>query len=118
MIGRTAGNRLPGLAMAVVVVAVVAVLAPAFRVRTQNSFSTGSGPAGSAAYRQEIAFVWCMRGHGVPGLPDPPPGDSISVQSAQNGASGKSSDPVSQAFDACRQLAPDGRETTNIQITL
>jgi hypothetical protein len=36
----------------------------------------------------------------------------------QNGAGGKSSDPVSQALDACKQLAPHGRETTNIHIAL
>jgi hypothetical protein len=115
---KTAGNRGSRLAIALVVVAVVAVLAAAFRVHTQNSFSIGSGPAGSAADLQELAFVRCMRSHGAPGLPDPPPGGSISVQLTQNGAGGKSSGPVSQAFDACRQLAPRIRETTNIQITL
>jgi hypothetical protein len=118
MNGKTAGNRRLRLAIALVVVAVVALLATTFRVHTQTSFATGAGPAGSAAYRQEIAFVQCMRSHGVPNLPDPPPGGSISVPLTQNGAGGKSSDPVPQAFDACMQLAPRGRETTNIQITL
>jgi hypothetical protein len=92
-------------------VAVVAVLAATFRVHTQTSFFTGSGPAGSAAYRQEIAFVRCMRSHGVPDLPDPPPGGSISVPS-------KSSDPTSRAVDACKQLAPRGRENMTVKITL
>jgi hypothetical protein len=114
----TAGNRGPRLAIALVAVAVVALLAATFRVHTQTSFSPGAGPAGSAAYRQEISFVRCMRSHGVPDLPDPPPGDSISVPLTRNGTGGKSSDPVPQAFDACKQLAPRGRETTNIQITL
>ncbi len=118
MNGKTAGNRGPRLAIALVVVAVVALLAATFRMHTQTSFATGSAPAASAAYRQEIAFVQCMRSHGVPNLPDPPPGGSISVPLTQNGAGGKSGDPVSQAFGACKQLAPHGRETTNIQITL
>jgi hypothetical protein len=115
--GKIAGNR-PRLAIALVVVVVVALLATTFRVHTQTSFSTGSGPAGSAAYRQEIAFVRCMRGHGLPSLPDPPPGGSISVQLTRNGAGERSSDPATQAFDACKQLAPRGRDDTNIQITL
>jgi hypothetical protein len=105
MNGTTAGNRGPRLVIAMVAVAVVALLATTFRVHTQTSFATGAGPAGSAAHRQEIAFVQCMRGHGVPDLPDPPPGDSVSV-------------PVTQTLDACKQLAPRGRETTNVQIRL
>jgi hypothetical protein len=119
MNGRTAGNRDPRRVGALVVAAVVvAMLATSFRVQTYTSYSTGSGPAGSAAYRQEIAFVRCMRGHGVPNLPEPPPGDFISVQFTRNGAGGKSSDPASRAFDACKQLAPRGRETANIKVTL
>jgi len=118
MNGNTAGNRGPRLAMAMVAVAAVAVLAVAFRVHAQTSFSTGSGQPGSAAYRQEIAFVRCMRSHGMPDLPDPPPGGSVSVQLTQNGAGGKSSGTVPQAFDACGRLAPRGRKTTKIQITL
>jgi hypothetical protein len=73
MNGRTAGKRCPRLAIALVCVAVVALLATTFKVHTQTSFATGAGPAGSAAYRQAIAFVQCMRSHGVPTLPDPPP---------------------------------------------
>ena len=83
-----------------------AVLAAAFRMHTQTSFSTGSGPAGSAAYRQEIAFAQCMRSHGLANVPDPPPGASISVPLPQDG------------LDACKQLVPGGKDTTNIQITL
>ena len=111
MNGETASTRSlrPGRVLAIV--AVVALLAATFRVHVQQtSFSTGSGPAGSAAYRQEIAFVGCMRRHGVTNLPGPPPGSSISVQLTQNA--------VSQAVDVCERLAPRGRENTNIQITL
>jgi hypothetical protein len=94
------------------------LLAATFRVHTQTSFVTSPGPAGSAPYRQAIAFVQCMRSHGVPTLPEPPPGDSLSVPLTPNAAGGNFSGPVPQAFDACKQLAPSGRETTNMQITL
>jgi hypothetical protein len=86
-------------------VAVIAVLAATFRVHTQSAFVTGSGPAGSAAYRQEIAFAQCLRSHGLPDVPDPPPGGSISV-------------PMTQALDACKHLVPRGRENTTVKITL
>jgi len=113
MNGKTASNnRSPRPGSVLAVVAVAALLATTFRVHVQeSSFSTGSGPAGSAAYRQEIAFVGCMRRHGVTNLPDPPPsGGSISVQLTRNA--------VSRAVDVCERLAPGGRENTNIQITL
>ncbi|HEX6450048.1 MAG TPA: hypothetical protein VF060_11360 [Trebonia sp.] len=99
----TRGSRRTGLLIAVA--AAVALLAAAFHVQVYTTFSTGSGPAGSAAYRQEITFAQCMRGYGVPDVPDPPPGDSISM-------------PVPRAAGACEQLAPGGRETTNIRIVL
>jgi len=110
MNGNTAGNRRPRRLGVLVAVAALALLATAFRVHEQDSFSTGSGPAGSAAYRQEIAFAGCMRSHGVPSFADPPPGDAISVQLTQNA--------VSQAVDACKRLAPGGRKRTNLHITL
>ena len=88
MISKSTGNRGQRLAVALAAVAVVAVLAAEFRVDTQTSFSTGSGPAGSLAYRQEIAFVSCLRSHGMPGLTDPAPGGSMSVPLTQNGSAG------------------------------
>ena len=66
---KTAGNRGPRRAGALAFVAVVAVLATACSVQTYISYPASS--AGSATYRQEIAFVRCMRSHGVPNLPDP-----------------------------------------------
>lgn len=118
MNAKSAGHRGPRLAIALFALAAVALLAATFRLHMRASFATGSGPAGTAAYRQEIAFVRCMRSHGVPNLPDPPPGGSISVPLTHTAAGGTSSDPMSQALEACKQLAPRGRETTNIQITL
>jgi len=104
MNGQTAGHRGRRLAGALAVVAVVAVLAPTFRVHAQTTTSYPAGPAGSAAYRQEIAFVQCLRSHGVPNLPVPPPGGSITLPE--------------KAADACHQLAPRGRQTTTIKIVL
>jgi hypothetical protein len=111
MNGKTAGKRGKWLVGALVVVAAVALLAAAFRVHVQNSFSTSSGPVGSAADQQAIAFATCMRGHGISNIPDPPPGDGVAVRVPKNG-------PVAQAVDACKHLAPSGRETTSVQITL
>ena len=99
-----AGNQGPRLAWALAVVAVVAVLAATFRVHAQTSTSYPAGSAGSATYRQEIAFVQCMRSHGMPNLPAPAPGGSITLPE--------------KAADACHQLAPRGREITNIKIVL
>ncbi len=118
MNGKTAGDRGPWLAAALAVVAVVAVLAAAFRVHVQTYTSYPVGSAGSATYRQEIAFVQCMRSHGVPNLPALPPGGSITLQEAQNGTRGKPSDPTAKAVDACQRLAPRGRKITKIQIVL
>jgi len=119
MNGRPAGIRGRWLAGAVAVVAVVAVLAATFRVHTQTYTSYPAGPAGSATYRQEMAFVQCLRRHGVPGLPEVlPPGGSLTLQVTRNGAGGKPGDPTAKAVDACQRLAPRGRETTNVQVVL
>jgi hypothetical protein len=106
MNGTTADTRGPRrVALLVAVAAAVALLIAAFHVQMYTTFSTGTGPAGSAAYQQEIAFAQCMRGYGVPDVPSPPPGESISMS-------------VPRAAGACEQLAPGGRETTNIRIVL
>lgn len=118
MNGTTAVSRGPRLALILVAVAVIGLLAATFRVRTQASFVTASGTAGSAAYRQEIAFVRCMRARGDPGIPDPPPGNfAITVQLPPGGPGGPGAT-VGRAFDACRALDPSGRKMTNIQVRL
>ena len=104
MNGQTAGNRGRRLAGALAVVVVVAVLALTFRVHAQTTTSYPAGSAGSATYRQELAFVQCLRSHGVPNMPVPPPGGAIT--------------PPEKAAGACRQLAPRGRQITNIKIVL
>jgi hypothetical protein len=118
MNGKSAGNRGPWLAGALAVVAVVAVLAATFRVHVQTYTSYPAGPAGSATYRQEIAFVQCMRSHGGPNLPDPPPGGSITLPETQTALGGGASGATAKAVNACKRLAPRGRETTTIQIVL
>jgi hypothetical protein len=119
MNGRPAGRWRRWLAGALAVVAVVALLAATFRVHAQTYTSYPAGPAGSAAYRQEMAFVQCLRRHGVPGLPAvPPPGGSLTLQVPENGTGQKPGDLTAQAVDACRRLAPRGREMTNIRIVL
>jgi hypothetical protein len=119
MNGRPAGIRGRWLAGALAVVAVVAVLAATFRVHAQTYTSYPAGPAGSATYRQETAFVQCLRRYGVPGLPAvPPPGGSLTLQVPQNGTRGKPGDPTAKAVDACQRLAPRGREITNVQVVL
>jgi hypothetical protein len=110
MNGKTAGNRGRWLAGALAVVAVVAVLAATFRVHVQTYTSYPAGSAGSATYRQENAFVQCLRSHGMPGLPVPlPTGGTLTLPE-----SGKPSD----AIRACQRLAPRGREMTNVRIVL
>lgn len=91
----------------------IALLAATFRVKTQNSFIIPSGPAGSAAYRQAVDYVACMRGYGVPDMPDPPAGAdyAITVQVPDSG-------PVARAVRACKRLAPDGHGSTNVSVTL
>jgi hypothetical protein len=111
---KTAGNRGPRRAGALAVAAAVAVLATA--CSTQTSTSYAAGPAGSAAYRQVIAFVQCMRSHGAPNLPDPPPGGGITLPAPQNGTGGQSGDFPAQAVAACKHLLPRGREITNVVI--
>jgi hypothetical protein len=119
MNGRPVANRGRWLAGALAVVAVVAVLAATFRVHAQTYTSYPAGPAGSATYRQEMAFVQCLRRHGVPGLPAvPPPGGSVTLQVTRTGAGGKPGDPTAEAVNACQRLAPRGREMTNVHIVL
>ena len=108
----TTGNRPERRWMVFATLAAVALLATTFRVHTQASFVAGSGPTGSAAYRQVIAFATCLRGHGVPDIPNPPPGSNaaLSVPVPKSG-------PTARAVDACKRLAPSGRDNLSVSIT-
>jgi hypothetical protein len=119
MNGKTAGNRGRWLVRALVAVAVVVVLAVAFGMHVQTDISHPVGLPGSVTYRQEMAFLQCLRSHGMPNLPTfGPGGGSITLPNPQNGAGGEPSESTVRAEDACQRLAPRGRETRQIRITL
>ena len=58
------------------------------------------GASGSSAYQEDLAFAHCMRAHGVPDFPDPPPDGGFprtgGADSLQSGS----------AMDACEHLLP------------
>jgi hypothetical protein len=103
---KTGGN--PGLRRAgtLAVVAAVAVLATGCgMVHVHAGSSGGSAPAGSATFRENLAFAHCMQTHGVPNFPTPKnssQGFHISGHVNGNGFSG----PSGRAYDACKQLLP------------
>ena len=61
---RSGGNGAPQRAVALAAAAAVAVLATACGAAAPSS-------ASPPTYAQELALAQCMRGHGVPGFPDP-----------------------------------------------
>lgn len=76
---------------------------------SSSSGSTASGTATSAAYVARLAFVRCVRAHGVPTYPDPqsnglePPGTKQLFVSNPR---------FRTAVDACRNLLPNGGHPT------
>jgi hypothetical protein len=77
----------------------------------------GSGPA--AKYRAALAYVDCMRSHGVSAFPDPTSGGQINVNFATGGKDGspassginRNSPSYLTADQACRHLLPGGVPT-------
>jgi hypothetical protein len=108
MNGKIGGAQGLRRGVALGVTAAVAVLATACGGGSSSisggSSSAGADSADSAAYRQDVAFVQCLRSHGEPTFPDPRPGHLITVEGS--GTGGNSGGPLTQAVDACRQLAP------------
>jgi len=105
----TTGGR-PRVRRSAVLGATAAVAAAAIGAAScsvQNSTSYATGSASSASYRQVTAFVQCVRGHGVPNFPAPPPGGGIELPATQNGTAG-------HAIDTCKHLLPRGREITKV----
>jgi subtilase family serine protease len=103
---KTGGNRSRWRAAAVAVAATIAVLPTGCGfVHVHLGSSGGSAPAGSVAYRAELAYARCMRAHGLPGFPNPHPRPSggLSVHVNVNPNS-----PAEQADDACRHLLAGG----------
>ncbi len=107
---KTAGNRGPRRAGALAVAAAVAVLAAGCGV-VHISLGGGSASSSSApTYAQELALAQCMRGHGVPGFPDPNAsgGYTLTPNGSIEGAGGSSIDINSSraqaAYGDCRHL--------------
>jgi hypothetical protein len=90
----------------VAVAAAVAVLPTGCGfVHVHLGSSGGSAPAGSVAYRAELAYAQCMRAHGLPSFPNPHPHPSggLSVHVNVNPNS-----PAGRANDACKHLLAGG----------
>jgi hypothetical protein len=112
MNGKVGGARGLRRGVALGAAAAVAVLATACGSSGSGgggSSSAGSGSVDSAAYRQDVAFVQCLRSHGEPNFPDPRPGHLVTVE--ESGSGGNPGSPMTQAVDACRQLAPRASTT-------
>jgi hypothetical protein len=111
---RTSRNRGLRRAAALAAVVAVAVLATA---------CGGSAPAAKSAptYAQVLALVRCMRGHGVPGFPDPDPsgGYSLMPNGSLTGAGGASVDinstQAQAAYGDCRHLVPGGPSISRLE---
>jgi subtilase family serine protease len=104
MNGNTSGSRGPRRAGALAALAAVTVLTAC---GGSPSSSAGSAPAGSAAYRADLAFAQCMRSHGAPDFPDPVPGGSFTVNVPSAGPAGAKAAP----YDACKHLLASGSAT-------
>lgn len=74
------------------VVAVVAMLATACGVVHVHF---GSGSTGSVTIQPNLAFVHCMRSHGVPSFPNSV--KSVTVQLTGNG-------PIARGYEDCKHL--------------
>lgn len=92
----------PGLPLAMILVALGCALALS-ACGSSSRLSTASSSSGEAA---GIRFADCMRGHGVPGFPDPSAGGGIKL------TPGSGVNPQSPAFQsaqsACAKLMPGG----------
>jgi hypothetical protein len=100
----TGGDRVLRRAGILAVTAAVAVLAAACGGSTSSSSAAGPAPGESAAFRQALAYVRCMRTHGVPDYPDPNANGTIALPSSAN----PNSSQMQAAGNACQHLQPGG----------
>jgi hypothetical protein len=107
MKNKTDGSRQLRRAAALAVVAGVAVLTTACGVHVH--FGSGSSDPSTNApatfsEAQELALAQCMRGHGLPGFPDPAPtgGFNANVLTLLDSSTGQT------AYGACRHLLAGG----------
>lgn len=72
--------------------------------------SSAKSTTSASKRNQFIAFAQCMRSHGVPNFPDPPPGGGIQIPA------GSGIKPFSPAFksaqNSCHKLLPGGGPTS------
>jgi hypothetical protein len=87
--------------------------------QTSSSRTAGSGGSTASKYKAALAYVDCMRSHGVSNFPDPTSDGQINVNFASGGKDGA---PMSSGIDrmspqyisadrTCRQLLPGGVPT-------
>lgn len=72
--------------------------------------SVGTDPAGSRAYRANLAYAHCMRSHGAPNFPIPSPGESFHISGHLHGNK-KADSPRGRANAVCAHLLPPGSVT-------
>ncbi len=88
-----------------------------------SSATAGNGGNATAKYRAALAYVNCMRSHGVPNMPDPAANGTLNVDFATGGKGGA---PVSSGINrnssryiwanqTCRHLLPNGGVPTPAQ---
>ena len=102
MNGKTGRNRGPWRAEILAVAAAVAMLTTACGVvHVHLGSSGGSAPAGSVAYRAELAYAQCMRAHGLRNFPLPNPSEHVGISEHQDV---NPSSPAARANSACAHL--------------
>ncbi len=98
----------------------VASLGPTTTTASASSSpAAGSGDNATAKYEAAVAYVDCMRSHGVPSFPDPSSDGQIDVDFAHGGKDGspgsagidRTSPQYISADQTCRHLLPGGVPT-------
>ena len=113
--GRGPGPRQPWprRARAAAVITVMAAAALLAAACSSSPSSTGSGGSpnagGSASSPSALAFSRCMRSHGVPNFPDPPPSFNGKFPGSSPQQLGVSVSRIRAATVACQNLLPTVR---------
>ena len=110
--GREPGPRPPWsrrarIAAVITVMAATALLTAACSASPSSAGSGGSPNAGgSASHPSALAFSSCMRSHGVPNFPDPPPSFNGKFPGSSPQQLGVSESRIRAASEACQDLLP------------
>jgi len=108
MNGKYGASRNQWRAGALAVVTGAAMLTTACGVH----ISVGGDPAGSAAYRANLAYAHCMRTHGAPNFPIPSPGESFHISGHPPAhVHGHVHGRMARANASCEHLLPRGSVT-------